>query len=251
MNTQTNENMAWRITKIAVKVLGRTLVFGTIIFFLWRVFSSGDPKDLVRLTPNDALHAAFLAAEERGEELIVYTQKQEDYITGVPDKNYGYFGVTDAKFIPEANQVQLLFRYNNSTIRHLKEDYSLPALPDRDEDLYDVTLYIIYDLTPDNPDDNSVEYPNAIKAVRYHATSSTQGKKNLYNYRKLVFEGVDLSTPMLVVYADFYYVGDLDYGKEAYGTLPLYFHNLDWNDYELSKADRKALEHYGDEQEKP
>ncbi len=245
MKTQFAESPWIKVVKWILKSLGLLIVFGTIIFFLWRVFTSGNPKALERLTPNAPLKEAYLAAEAAGGSLEVFTQYQENYITTVQDKNYGYFGVTDTKFIPAADQVQLLFRYNNSTIRHLKEDYALPEVPDRDEDLYDVTLYIAYDLTPDISEDNDpVTHPETIKFVRYHATSSTADKKNLYNYRKFVFDGVDLGTeeaPVLVVYADFYYVGDLDYEKEAYGTLPLYFHDVEREPYELSKAEIEAL----------
>ena len=249
MSTKTTDSTAAKIVKIVLKAFGLLLVFGTIGFFLWRVFSSGNPKSLERLTPNAALRDATIAAEEAGESLTVRYQYQQDYITSVVDKNYGYFAVTDSKFIPEAKQVQVLFRYNNSTIRHLKEDYKLDAMPNRNDDLYDVTLYVLYDLTPDVESDNDGRTPEAVKAVRYHATSSTAGKKNLYNYRKLVFDGVeqtDESLPLLAVYVDFYYVGDVDYEKEAYGALPLYLYTDIWDAYEPSGAEMKAIREYKD-----
>ena len=249
MSTKTTDSTTAKVIKIVLKAFGLLLVFGTIGFFLWRVFSSGNPKSLERLTPNATLRDATIAAEEAGETLTVRYQYQQDYITSVVDKNYGYFAVTDSKFIPEAKQVQVLFRYNNSTIRHLKEDYKLDAMPNRNDDLYDVTLYVLYDLTPDVASDNDGKTPEAVKAVRYHATSSTAGKKNLYNYRKLVFDGVeqtDESLPLLAVYVDFYYVGDVDYEKEAYGALPLYLYTDIWDAYEPSGAEMKAIREYKD-----
>ncbi len=244
MSVKTTESTFLKITKFTLKALGLILVFGTIIFFLWRVFSSGNPKELERLTPNASLRNALLAAEEKGEPLTVQTQFQKDNITSVVDKNYGYFGITDAKFIPEAGQVQVLFRYNNSTIRHLKEDYQLSEMPDRGEELYDVTLYVVYDLTPDIATDNAGDIPEAVKGVRYHATTSIPEQKNLYNFRKLVFDNVDLTPeehPILAVYVDFYYVGDIDYEKDSYGTLPLYFYDREWEAYELSKKEEEAI----------
>ena len=249
MSTKTTESKTAKVIKIVLKVFCLLLVFGTTAFFLWRVFSSGNPKSLERLTPNAALRDACLAADEAGETLTVRYQFQEDYITSVVNKNYGYFAVTDTKFIPDAKQVQVLFRYNNSTIRHLKEDYKLPELPDRDEELYDVTLYVLYDLTPDVESDNDGKTPEAVKAVRYHATSSEAGKKNLYNFRKLVFDGVeqtDEDLPLLAVYVDFYYVGDVDYEEEAYGALPLYLYTDIWDPYEPSKAEWEAIRNYSD-----
>ncbi len=247
MSNPTTDSLGLRIVKYTVKAIGLILVFGTIIFFLWRVFTSGNPKDLERLTPNAPLRDALVAAEADGQPLTVHTQYMENYITSVPDKNYGYFGITDAKFIPGADQVQVLFRYNNSTIRHLVEDYGLDKTPDRNDRLYDVTLYVAYDLTPDNAADNSGDYPDAIRYERYHATSEDSDKKNLYNFRKLVFDGVTLddpTLPVLAVYVDFYYVGDLDYNKEAYGTLPIYFHDGAWEEYEPSRSELTAIREY-------
>ena len=250
MSEKAPTSPAVKALKFFLKAIGLLLVFGTTAFFLWRVFSSGNPKELERLTPNAPLRDACLAAEAEGESLLVLTQFQQDYITSVPDKNYGYFAVTDTKFIPAAEQVQVLFRYNNSTIRHLKEDYKLDAMPDRDDDLYDVTLYVAYDLTPDVDTDNDGEqYPESIKFVRYHATESISDKKNLYNYRKLIFDGVEQSDkdlPILAVYVDFYYIGDVDYEKEAYGALPLYFHSEPWDTYEPSKAEWEVIRNYND-----
>ncbi len=244
MSKKTTESTFLKITKFTLKALGLILVFGTIIFFLWRVFSSGNPSKLEDLTPNAPLRDAALAAEARGKTLAVLTQYQKDNITSVPDKNYGYFGVTDAKFIPDADQVQVLFRYNNSTIRHLKEDYALSEMPDRDDELYDVTLYVVYDLTPDITSDNAGNIPEAVRGVRYHATSTVADKKNLYNFRKLVFDNVDLTPeehPILAVYVDFYYVGDLNYEKDAYGTLPLYFYDSEWETYEPGRKEMEAI----------
>ncbi len=249
MSTKTTESMFLKITKYTLKGLGLLLVFGTIIFFLWRVFSSGNPKELERLTPNAPLRDAVLAAEEAESDLTIWTQYQKDSITSVVDKNYGYFAITDAKFIDEAGQVQVLFRYNNITIRHLQEDYGLPAMPDRDEELYDVTLYVVYDLTPENTEDNAGNIPEAVHGVRYHASFSKADRKNLYNYRKLVFDGVDLTPeehPILAVYVDIYYKEDIDYTKDSYGTLPIYFYDGEKEAYEPGKKEMAAIRNYKD-----
>ncbi len=244
MRAKTTESLAVKILKYAIKAIVSLVVFGTIGFFLWRVFSSGNPKDLEKLTPNAPLRDACLAAEERGERLLVLTQFQEDYITSVPGKNYGYFAITDAKFIPDADQVQILFRYNNSTIRHLKEDYKLDKMPDRDDDLYDVTLYVIYDLTPDVTSDNDGSVPEAIEYVRYHATTSVADKKNLYNYRKFIFDGVEQASEaktVLSMYVDFYYVGDVNYQEEAYGALPVYYADKVSDPYEPGRKELEVI----------
>lgn len=228
-----------------LKAIGLGIVFGTSIFFLWRVFSSGDPKDMAALDVNPPVLAAYEAAEAAGAELTVYSQEQ-DHITRA-EHNYSYFAVTDVKFVEEADQVQVLFRYNNSTIRHLVEDYGLPAIPERSADLYDVTLYVAYDLTPGDPTDNDGNDPESVKFIRYYPTSHTAAQKNLYNYRKFIFDGVDMTVtenPVLAVYVDVYYKEDVDYGKDSYGTLIIYDYASERIPYTLSKGDREALAAY-------
>ncbi len=243
MSTRT-EPLFPKIIKYTVKGIGLLLVFGTIFFFLWRVFSSGNPKELERLTPNAPLRAAYQTAEAENRELSVFTQYQEYYITSDREKNYGYFAITDAKFIEDADQIQVLFRYNNSTIRHLVEDYGLAETPDRKEDLYDVTLTVAYDLTPEVLTDNDGNDPACVRFERFYPTSSEADQKNLYNFRKLTFDGIDMSPanePVLAVCVDIYYKGDIDYQKDAYGTLIIYDYASDRDPYELSRAEREAL----------
>ena len=150
-------------------------------------------------------------------------------------------------FIQEADQVQLLFRYNNATLRHLKEDYGLPENPDRHGDYFDVTLVVAYDLTPDVTEDNLKSDPESVRLVRYHATSSETAETLIYNYRRLTFDGIDMTVtenPVLAVYMDVYYKEDVDYEKDAYGTLCIYDYITQTDYAELSKKDREALESY-------
>ena len=128
-----------RIMKIVVKAVCLTIIFGTIVFFLWRAFiSTIIPDEVDGLAPNAPLQAAWLDAKERGETLQYFTQMQDETTTA--EHNYSYFTAREVAFIEDANQIQLLFRYNNSTIRHLVQDYKLPEMPDRTAELYDVTL---------------------------------------------------------------------------------------------------------------
>lgn len=241
------ENLFYKIVKYTVKAIGLTLVFGTTVFFLWRVFSSGNPADMDNLAVNAPVYEAWKATEAAGETLTIYAQEQEKITSA--EHNYSYFAVTDVKFVEEANQVQVLFRYNNSTIRHLVEDYKLPAMPDRAEDLYDVTLYVAYDLTPDVHTDDDGNDPASVKFVRYHATAHTADEKNLYNYRRFIFDGVDMTVtdnPVLAVYVDVYYKGDIDYEKDPYGTLIIYDYASERIPYKMSKKDVERLEHFGE-----
>ena len=221
-----HEPLLVKIAKITVKAVGLLLVFGTIIFFIWRAFfSTIIPAEVRSLAPNPVLKEAYEAALAEGKELTVFYQESQYDTTTVRDKNYSYFSAKEARFIQEANQVQLLFRYNNATIRHLVEDYKLTEIPDRASELYDVTLYVAYDLTPADLTDNAGNDPASVKFVRYHATSSTPASTLLYNYHRMTFDGLDMTvtyTPVLAVYVDVYYLGDLNYEAEPYGTICIF-----------------------------
>ena len=238
---------AFRWSGRIVKFLFFCVIFGVIAVLLWRIFSSDDPESMERLTPNDALAAAY---EKEGDELYLFRQEQRSITSG--EKNYGYFSVTDAVFIPSANQVQIVVRYNNSTLRSLAEDKGLSEVPDR----FDVTLSVATDLTPENDEDNFGNDEDSVAFTRVHATSVTSDQKNLYNYRRFVFDlgtaGVSLSDLLeeellLAVYADIYYKGDVNYEEPAYGTLCLYDYVTEIEPVRLSKADRNALRDYLEE----
>ena len=245
MSESMPESPVIKIMKLTVKAVGMILVFGTILFFIWRAFFSTIVPDEVRhISPNDPLRAAYLTAVDQGEELTVFYQESQYDTTTVRDKNYSYFSAKEARFIQEADQVQLLFRYNNATIRHLVEDYGLSEIPDRADELYDVTLYVAYDLTPADLSDNAGNNPESVKFVRYHATSSEPAQSLMYNYRRMTFDGLDMTVtdnPVLAVYVDVYYVEDLDYEKEPYGTICIYDYLADNTYYTLSKSEIEAL----------
>jgi hypothetical protein len=200
------------------------------------------------LSVNEKVYNAYT---QNGETLYMFKQEQNSITRA--ENNYGYFSITDCKFIPDANQAQVVFRYNNSTIRSLAEDYSLSTVPDRSEELYDVTLLLAIDLTPENKDDNSTNAPESVRFVRVHASSHTRDTKLMYNYYQLVFDigesGEDInalldSNLLLAVYADVYYVNDLDYEKDPYGTLCLYDYLSENKTIELERADKKALKEF-------
>ena len=88
-----------------------------------------------------------------------------------------------------------------------------------------MTIYVAYDLTPTNINDNAGNNPESVKFVRYHATSSEAATSLMYNYRRMTFDGIDMTVtdaPVLAVYVDVYYLGDLNYDAEPYGTICIY-----------------------------
>lgn len=224
-----------RLPGLIVKALVVLLVFSVNATLLFRMCTSGDPAAIRTLSVNEHTREAYAIYKD---ELILRYQNQAS-IT-ISEQSYGYFSVTQCVFIPQANQVQIVVRYNNSTLSHLKEDYSLAELPDRNEDHFDVTLVRTTDKTPHDASDNLL--PDAIEKNRYFPSSVRSEQTSLYNYRRYVFDGVTLEDLTLGVFVDVYYNNDIDYEKRSYGTLCLYDREMPWIDYSLTRADRAALE---------
>ncbi len=238
----------FRITGWVIKSLFYVLVFSVIAFLLWRIGSSGNPKSMKTITPNEKLCAAYERTQGKPE---MFRQEQNILTRG--ESNAGYFAVTECLFIPDANQIQIVVRYNNSTIRATAQDYSLEAVPSRDTELYDISLTIATDRTPSVTEDNAGNDPEAVAFTRVFPSSVSADTKNLYNYRRLVFDldevGLSLgdlvSTDLLLaVYADIYYNGDIRYDEPAYGTLCLYDYVTEREPASLERRDRKAIEAY-------
>ena len=184
---------------------------------------------------------------EAAEGKLTLTYKEYDNATRA-DKNYGYFFITRVDIIPEANQIQLVLRYNNSTISSLKKDYGLEKEPAREEDLFDLTLVSVTDLTPENKNDNAAKDfdPEVMKKTRYFPTESytVSDQKNMYNYRKFVFEDVPIEELTLALYVDIYYNEDINYENDAYGTLCIWDYLAYDRSHELTANDIKALENW-------
>ena len=215
----------WSISLLLVLICG---ILG------WRLCSSGDPEQVKYLINNPALQKAY---DEHGNKLTLQYQMQDTITTA--EYNRGYFSVTQYVFIPEARQVQLVFRYNNSTIKHLAQDYKLAEIPDKSEELFDLTLITTTDLTPDNREDNGDT--DFLKMERYYPSTATRTETSLYTYYRFVFDGVEVTPETLFVFADVYYEGDLNYDERPYGTLCLYDDESAWVSYELSGKERRML----------
>jgi len=232
----------WRIIKIAATLL----VAGVCIFMLWRVlFSRNIPNELDKMSVNEGVYAVYA---DNGD--IEYFR--QDRLTMTSD---GYFGAPDCIFIPEANQIQLVVRYNNSTIRALAEKYAISPVPDRTAELFDMTLVIQTDATPENKDDNAGNVEGTVNYLRCKAVASEADERNLYNFRRLTFDlgecGIDLNEvienqTLLAIYADFYYVEDINYDERPYSTIFLYDYKREckWDD--LSSSEKKDFKAYGE-----
>lgn len=216
-------------------------------FMLWRVFSTGTPKEIDRISVNERLLSVY---SEQGESIYMFSQHQ-DIITRA-EYNSGYFAIPDYTFIPDANQLQLVFRYNNSTLKSVATDKGLSESLNRDGDYFDVSVVLYIDLTPDNADDNEFTSSENVKKIRCKGHVVGKDKTTLYNFYRYTFyfdeaeEAVDIKELMagnslIAIHAQFYYNEDLNYDESPYGALLLYDPNMKNIEVELSSNDKRVL----------
>lgn len=225
----------------------RVIVFGIIAVFLWRVLLSDVvPRKAKALLVNEATYQAYL---NEGNNLNMYTQEQEklsvtESIKVVGDKQvteaHGLFWVSEAVFIPGAKQVQILTRYNNSTLRRIATDFKLDAVPDRQDDILDVTLVVTTDPTPTDTK-NGDEFE-----TRYTASNVTAKHKTvMYNYCKYIFDGITVDPETTVdITAEFYYAERVNYDGLPYSFLRIYDSHSERVSVKLTARDKKALASY-------
>lgn len=240
----------FKILKRVLIALVSLFIAAVIGFLAWRILSSGNPSSMEALVANDKLVAAY---EESDRSLYMYRQEQNSITRG--DTNYGYFAITEYAIIPDANQVQTVIRYNNSTLKYTAADLGLSEIPDREAENYDFTLVVAIDLTPENKDDNLGNDPESVKFVRCHGTLGATEQKNMYNFRRMVFDldSAEINIKelkeaglLLAMYVDFYYIGNVNYEESPMATLCLYDYLSEDITVKLDRKDKKALEAYGD-----
>lgn len=217
-----------KIFKVGIKIVFYLFILIVNVIMLWRVLFSGDPAKIERLTVNDDLRRSY----EDGE-LILERQEQRSLTSN------GLFAVRQCVFIPEANQIQIVVRYNNSTLRQLKEDFGLESVPDRTEDLFDVTIVKTTDKTPLDITDNTDS--EMLNEERYYPTGEPEeAYKRLYSYRRYVFENVTYEDAV-GMFVDIYYKGAADYNESPYGALCIYEDGAPMEEVKLSGADKREL----------
>ena len=227
---------AVKIVGNVIKALLYSIVALIVIFFVWRIwFSTNIPDNVEQLVVTDSLVEAY---NKSGGELYGFDQDQ--YTITRAKENYGYFSIEDYVIIPEARQVQIIFRYNNSTIENIAKKYNLGEITDRTQELFEVTLVKTEDMTPDVSTDNYDE--SKLIKTRYHASEVIEAHTLLYNYYRIVFENVDIDEDTFGLFADIYYVGAINnYEQAADGTLCLYDYQMMRDDYEFESSDLKRI----------
>jgi hypothetical protein len=227
--------------------LGIALIVLLVGTMFWRIGAMERiPKDMQTLLVNDATHAAYVA---HGKNMTVYTQEKLDPVT-TNKEAYGYFWIDQVIILPEAKQVQVLVKYNTSTLEHIASDMELSSVPSRTEDVLDVSMRIIKDATPDTLED--IEDEDTWQQTRILPSGEpVHGQKDVYNYRKYVFDNVEITSDTIGLKVDFYYAGQADYEQAPYGSLYVYYQLAEKTNVKLSQNDLAALESYQNTQKTP
>jgi len=223
-----------RITGKILKYTAILLIVAINVILFWRIFTSGAPDSISTMIVDDALLSAY---EKHGESLQMFRQNQDKYTTA--ERNYAYFGITEFVFIPEASQLQIVFRYNNSTLEAVAEDKGLDSVPGRDEDIFDVTVVKTVDLTPDDKADNQLG--KGIEKTRISPDRVVTAQKSVHNYRRYVFNNITAEDAE-GIFVDIYFKGDVNYDELSYGTLCLYSSEMENLPVRLNKLSIKALD---------
>ena len=213
------------------------------IVMIWRINTlERVPSEMKILSVNQATYQAYVQAAERGESLSMFTQGKIDPMT-TNEEAYGYFWLADTVLLPDAQQLQLVVRYNNSTLEHLASDYHLAAVPDREETVVVIRLRVIEDATPDDPTDNAKE--SSWTTYTLEPTGEPRmGQKDVYNYRRYVFDGVPMHRDVIGLVVEFYYAGEAD-ADQPLGELYAYYYEAENEIVNLTKKDQFALEEFG------
>ena len=190
-----------------------TLVGILAVLLLMRIFANNSvPKEAKVLLWDEAGYEAY-AADPDGFEL--YSHKLDSYvIKGAGEQVIrnnmtadAYFSFTDVCYSPTADQIQLTLRYNVSTLEHVKDDLELDALKEGEP--------FIFRLVDGEGDERKV-YGEYV----YTASKKDFLGKPRYEYRRLLFSGVDMSEVQTLTLQIYY--ADMPDGSEPLDELMIY-----------------------------
>jgi len=218
-----------RLFTSIVKAILVCCLLGLFILLFWRMCAADSvPNEMKVITPTPAMVRTYgptsSTAYPEGDAFYqtygLYTYNEEAY---------GYFSAPQAIFFTAADELQVVVRYNISTLKKIAQVQSLTDIPARDADIFD------YSVVMTRVDGGE---------VRYQPTQIAKYNKGLYCYARLVFSGCIPTDNTEGVFVDFYYVGEngsADYTETPLAALCLY-ENINTNiPYRFTNADKDAL----------
>ena len=201
------------------KIIKITLILSVSVFLVFLIgriiFSDYYPKSMSRIYYTDELAGYY---RERG----TISPKTQNIREPYDDEHAGNFIASNLIFEPDAKNLQVCIKYNDSALKNIAAFYSLDSVEGR-ADLF------TYKLSVYKGDDQP---PVATYPTSYTAYDSVW----FYNYDKLVFDGVDM-TGATKIEVEIYLTGD----DTAFGSIVVFENNelhSAVSDYRLSSSER-------------
>ncbi len=214
------------------------------VLMIWRIqVMEHLPAQMKTLTVTESTYAAYRDAQARGETLELLTQGKIDPVS-TNDQAYGYFWIADSVLIPQAEQLQLVIQYNNSTLEHLADDFGLEQIPSGDDEVLAIRLCVITDATPDDLSDQD-EADAQLTQIILPSAEPTGTQRDVYHYRRYVFDAVPVDQTLIGLRVEFYYAGD-EQADEPLAELYVWYQGAESKSVKLSKKDIAALEDFGE-----
>ncbi len=161
--------------KNVLKLIAVLIIITVYTLLLGRMYLAGDRGIMNKYSPTEA----FLSHSDENTEILTqnlnYSMDEE-----------GYYRISNLVFVPQTGELQINVRYNNSTLNALKEHY-----PDAEY----VNEPFYYELVDNN--NNTYDFGGYISQSNI-----------IYNFRKLLFKGIDFET-VERLYLEIKYVGDI------------------------------------------
>ena len=187
--------------KKVIKILINVLIVAVIAAIVGRIILNDVyPKKMTEYLWSEEAKEAYSKDESS---FRVYTQEPHVFIT-----SDGKFAIDSFYYTPELSEVQITVRYNNSTVEKLKSER--PG-----EDISDAPF--IFKLSDD-------------KGNVYNPKVQSDMKMSVYNYSKLVFSDVDVSS-LSTLFVDMTVNSD----QSIYSSLIIYESELALEEVKYSK----------------
>ncbi len=247
--------------KIAGRVLsgffwGIIILINAILFI--RMFTSGDPSSMKEIEATREVAVAYKkwnAEAEDNEYKYFGISNQPGGITDSTiytyrsDELYGCFAITNSALFPTAEQVQLVLRSNKSTYTAAAK--VITGVPEPDITVSEENLLYVLRVETctrvEEWDDEFNEYKIRYEQDGFYElspTSESEASKLRHEYKKFVFNGIDISRAY-AIYLDIYYSEDGESETKRLETLQIFDVRRNYSEYSLSKSEIKALEKAG------
>lgn len=162
------KSIVGKIIKKTILYSLRILALAVFVILIWRVFSGNEPKSMQNFLWNEDSVSEYTNDPANFQ---AYYYKHKDNLSAD-----GKFSASYVYFVPSSGQFQITLRYNDSTIEKLMNDYELSSAPKGEAFVFTLKDHL----------------GNVYTEYEY-----VSDRKNMYNYRRLVFKGVDM-TPLTV-----------------------------------------------------